>query len=266
MTTDTIGGAYARVLMAGFKGAAKRIEDVDLPRIAYEIGCGEDELHAIIDVEAPKSGFDALGRPRILFEPHVFYRNLPEGLRRGAVAAKLACQSWGQLPYGKESEQYPKLMQALKIHETAALKACSWGRAQILGENHLAAGYASPQEMVVDFTLDEDNHLEAMVRFIKANGLDDELRQHNWAAFARGYNGPQYAKNGYHTKLKAAYEKWSRIKDTPWAPEADPTVAVIPPPPDIEPPPVPMPQPAASGGFFFAALKQVLEALFGRKA
>ncbi len=31
--------------MTGFyKGAAKRIEDVDLPRVAHEIGVGEDEI------------------------------------------------------------------------------------------------------------------------------------------------------------------------------------------------------------------------------
>jgi lysozyme family protein len=38
-----------------------------------------------------------------------------------------------------------------------------------------------------------------------------------------------------------------------------------PPPPDIEPAPVPVPQPAQTSGLF-AALKSLLEALFGRKA
>ncbi len=42
-----------------FKGAAKLIEDKDIPRIAGEIGRGEDELHAIMDVEAGGSGFDS---------------------------------------------------------------------------------------------------------------------------------------------------------------------------------------------------------------
>jgi len=40
----------------------------------------------------------------------------------------------------------------------------------------------------------------------------------------------------------------------------------IPPPPDIEPAPAPVPQPAQPSGFFFVALKNFLEALFGRKA
>lgn len=39
-----------------FKGAAKRIEDVDLPRIGQQIGVGEDVLHALIEVETRGTG------------------------------------------------------------------------------------------------------------------------------------------------------------------------------------------------------------------
>ncbi|PZR94182.1 MAG: hypothetical protein DI537_08820 [Stutzerimonas stutzeri] len=216
-----------------FTGPAKRLDDLDLPRIGAMIGVGEDEIHAFIEVETRGGGFDAQGRPRILFEPHVFYRNLPAGtLRAQAVRAGLACERWGQIAYGKESEQYPKLLRALLIDETAALKACSWGLGQVLGENHVAAGHETVQAMVADFTLDEDNHLEAAIRFIKANGLDDELRRHDWAAFARGYNGPGYRKNGYDTKLAAAFAKWRRIKDTPWSP-GDPPIATSVAPPSV---------------------------------
>lgn len=214
-----------------FIGPAKRLEDLDLPRVGAMIGVGEDEVHAFIEVETKGGGFDAQGRPKILFEPHVFYRCLPAGARRDqAVKAGLACKSWGQLPYGKESEQYPKLLRALLIDETAALKACSWGLGQVLGENHVAAGYETVQAMVADFTLDEDNHLEASIRFIKANGLDDELRRHDWAAFACGYNGPGYKKNGYDTKLAAAFAKWRKIKDTPWSPGDPPIATSVAPP------------------------------------
>lgn len=247
-----------------FIGPAKRLEDLDLPRIGALIGVGEDEVHAFIDVETRGGGFDPQGRPKILFEPHVFYRNLPAGTKRdAAVKAGLACKSWGQIPYGKESEQYGKLQRATSIDETAALKACSWGLGQVLGENHVAAGYETVQAMVADFTLDEDNHLEAAIRFIKANGLDDELRRHDWAAFARGYNGPGYKKNAYDTKLAAAFKRWRKIPDTPWSPggpEAyQPKPGPLPPVPTtgsgVKPPPPPTQPPAPSatapsGGFF----------------
>jgi hypothetical protein len=56
-----------------------------------------------------------------------------------------------------------------------------------------------------------------MIRFIIANGLDDELRRHDWAGFARGYNGSgQVAK--YAGLLAAAFAKWARIPDTPYPP------------------------------------------------
>lgn len=213
--------------MLTFKGPARRIDDLDLPRIGAMIGVGEDEVHAFIEAETRGAGFDAQGRPRILFEPHVFYRNLAGAARDRAVKAGLACADWGQLAYGKESEQYGKLERALRIDESAALKACSWGLGQVLGENHVAAGYATVQAMVADFLLDEDNHLEAAIRFIKANGLDDELRRHDWAAFARGYNGPGYRKNGYDSKLAAAFAKWRKIRDTPWPPAAAPPAEAV---------------------------------------
>lgn len=199
-----------------FRGAARRIDDIDLPRIGAEIGVGEDELHAFLEVESRGAGFDAEGRPKILFEPHVFYRCLPKAKRAAAVRAKLAAPKWGQIAYGKESQQYDRLERAIAIDQTAALKACSWGLTQILGENHHMVGYDNVQAMVKDFMDDEENHVEAMVRYLVAAGIDDDLRAHRWEVVARVYNGPGYRKNSYHTKMAAAFRKWQRIKDTAW--------------------------------------------------
>ncbi|MGX9119615.1 N-acetylmuramidase domain-containing protein [Mesorhizobium sp. BHbsci] len=55
-----------------FKGAARRLDDLDLPKLGARIGVGEDEIHAFLEVETSGHGFDAHGRPIILFEPHVF--------------------------------------------------------------------------------------------------------------------------------------------------------------------------------------------------
>jgi hypothetical protein len=71
--------------MIEFRGPAKRLDDIDLPRIGHEIGVGEDEIHAVLTVESSGSGFDAKGRPKMLFEPHVFYRNL-SGANRDRVS------------------------------------------------------------------------------------------------------------------------------------------------------------------------------------
>lgn len=216
-----------------FIGEAKRIEDLDIPRIGARIGVGEDELHAFMEVEAAGSGFDRQGRPKMLFEPHVFYRNLQGQKRDAAVKAGLAYPRWRR-EYPKDS--YPRLLAAMEIDETAALKSASWGLGQILGENHKLVGYSTPQAMVRAFVEDEEAHLEAIVEFLKAKGLDKHLRAHDWAKVAEGYNGAQYAKHGYHTKLKAAFAKWQKIKDTPWLPAAPTT---LPPLPSNRPPDMP---------------------------
>lgn len=205
-----------------FRGAAKRLDDIDLPRLGATIGVGEDELHAFIDVETRGSGFDDQGRPRILFERHKFYKYVPAAKRAQAVAAGLANAKAGG--YGKESEQYGKLLKAIAIDRQAALYSCSWGLAQIMGFNHKLAGYATVEAMVAAFMVDEESHLAAAVTFIQNCNLDGALRRHDWAAFAKGYNGVNYKINAYDTKLAEAFAKWARIKDTPWPQTAAPTI------------------------------------------
>jgi hypothetical protein len=224
-----------------FAGRAKRLEDLDLPRIGHEIGVGEDEIHAVMEVEAAGSGFDAKGRVKALYEPHIAWR-LSKGETRDLLAkAGLAYPSWRR-DYPDDS--YPRILKAYEIAGDVALMSTSWGLGQIMGFNHGAAGYKSARAMVEDFADDEDNHLEAMIRFIVTNGLDDEIRRHDWVGFARGYNGAGYKANSYDAKLAAAYAKWRKIKDTPWSPgqgaDARPAPAAPLPPPQ----PVPTPQPA----------------------
>ncbi|SFJ67427.1 N-acetylmuramidase family protein [Methylobacterium brachiatum] len=277
-TPAATAAAFARARASDFKGRAVRLADLDLPAAGHLIGVGEDELHAVLEVETAGGGFDKQSRPKMLFEPHVFYRNLVGSDRAYAVQIGIAYERWKAGGYPADS--YPRLTSALNINETAALKAASWGLGQILGENFVAAGYDSPQQMVVAFIEGgESEQLQAMVRFIKANHLDDELRAHNWAAFARGYNGASYAQHGYHTKLAAAFAKWSKIKDTPWSPPQDavgkpvpvPPVEIAPLPPPVPPvfapaprnsgsPALPAPAPApapAKPGFWASALSRL---------
>lgn len=243
--------------LGDFRGRAKRLDDTDLPRIGHRIGVGEDELHALIDVESGGSGFDRLGRPKMLFEPHVFWRNLRGRQRAAAERQGLAYPKWKR-KYPKDS--YPRLKRAIAINQRAALKASSWGSFQILGENYAAAGFASPQAMVKAIMDDEENHLLAAVNFIQSNNLDDELRRHDWRGLARGYNGPGYAKNAYHTRLAAAFRKWQHIPDTPWSPGDEPPPKM----PAERPKPDPAPQPRPKRKSLLGLIADLLKRLFGK--
>lgn len=195
--------------MTSFAGPARRRTAEGMQHAADLIGCELAALKAVIEVETKGSGFDSLGRPRILFEPHVFYRNLTGAKRTAAVKAGLAYRDWKPGAYGPNSAQYPRLAKAMAIDRVAALKACSWGLPQILGENHRAAGFDSVDAMVDAFEEGEDEQLAAMADFVKASKLDGFLRRKQWAAFAKGYNGAGYKANTYDVKLADAYRKHS---------------------------------------------------------
>lgn len=208
-----------------FIGSATKLADTDLPRLGSLIGVGEDEVHAFLDVETNGGGYDREKRPKMLFEPHKFYAHTSGEARSRAVAAGVAYARQGERPYPADS--YPHLLIAIEIDEAAALKSASWGIGQVLGENYVAAGFDSVQNMVACMVSGgEAAQLGAAIAFIKTNHLDDELRAHNWPAFARGYNGPGYSKNGYDVKLAAAYKKWAAIRDTPYPPPSEQTLAM----------------------------------------
>lgn len=212
-----------------FTGPAKRIDDIDLPRIGAEIGVGEDPIHALIEVETSGSGFDRHGRPKMLFEPHKFYKHLSKDPEKRARAVRqgLAYREWGTQKYPKDS--YARLAAAMEIDEHAALMSASWGLGQIMGENYRLAGYKSVEEMVQAFTEDEDNHLEAMIHFVKASGIDDDLRRieqkirrkekitiADVVPIVRTYNGAGYKRNRYDTRFLTALNRWIKIKNTPY--------------------------------------------------
>lgn len=217
--TNKFTDLVADIRRAGWVPMVKppALQDIDIPRIASQMRTGEDELHAVMDVEAPMGGYDSKGRLTILYEPHIAYALSSGATRDRLVAAGLAYAKWGTKPYPKDS--YPRLTAAYDIAPSIALQACSIGRGQVLARNYVAAGFDSPEEMWYTLLVGgEAAHLEAVVSFIIHNHLDDEIRAHNWAAFARGYNGSGYKKNNYDVKLAARYKFWQSKPDTPWSP------------------------------------------------
>ena len=195
-----------------FTGAARKVEPSEIDGLANDLGVEPAAFRAVIAVEAAGSGFDKAGRPKALFERHHFYKHLKDtpGLLASAEAEGLAYPKWGTKPYPKGSDAvYAEIIRACAIEEEAALLSTSWGLGQIMGSNYKLAGCNSVHEMVSEACESEAGQLRQMASFIKKAGLLDELVAKNWAGFAKGYNGPQYAKNQYDQKLAAAYTKFA---------------------------------------------------------
>ncbi|MEO6594993.1 MAG: N-acetylmuramidase family protein [Planctomycetota bacterium] len=173
---------------------------------AKRLGVDVATIKAVADVETSGAAFDALGRPRILFERHYFHR-LTSG-RFDLTHSRVSAKSAGG--YGKFSAQYGKLEEAYALDADAALRSASWGRFQIMGNNFIAAGFSSSPEFVKAMARSEEEHLRAFVSFVRnGSSMAEALRRQNWAAFAKAYNGPGYAKNQYDTKLAAAYARFA---------------------------------------------------------
>ncbi len=180
--------------MYAFVGAATPLSESDVARAAEFLNVDEAAVRAVIEVEAASYGFDAKGRPRILFEPHIFWRELGPGiLRSEAKEAGLAYPRWRRNYPRTMDARYAQLARAMQIDRTAALKSASWGLGQVMGFNYRLAGFDTVDAFVSAMKESEGAHLMAMASFIKNRGLDEALRRHDWAAFARGYNGPGYS-------------------------------------------------------------------------
>ena len=184
-----------------FTGPATRMRDGDIAVAAEALGVEVAAVKAVIDVES-RGGFLADGRPKILFERHLFSRFTDKRFNK-PPHDDIANEAPGGYKGG--AAEYDRLTRAIALDREAALKSASWGAFQILGRNFAAAGYRDVASFCHAMCQSESNQLAAFVGFVRANNLAAALQRHDWAGFAHGYNGPNYTINRYDEKLAAAY-------------------------------------------------------------
>ncbi len=188
----------------------KKLTEYDFEQAAARIGCEVAAIKAVTSVESRGSGFDPEGFPITLFEGHWFHK-----LTKGAYSAShptLSYPKWTRQFYGKSWQQEKaRLQQAIELDRTAGMLSASWGMFQIMGFNHKLCGFADVQSFVNAMCESEGKQLDAFVTFILGANLASALISKNWAAFAKTYNGPEYAKNAYDVKLQAAYKKHAGV-------------------------------------------------------
>jgi hypothetical protein len=200
---DGQGGAQTRaaILSVFTNREAPAVSDAELADFAERCGASLKQLQAVAKVESAGGGFTGEGRPKILFERHYFWR-----LTNG----KHGIQPWSNPKGGGyDADSWAKLCLAACVDPDAAFASCSWGKFQIMGAHWEALAYPSPVSMAYTMRQSEADHYEALVRFIKVNGLQDEMRAlsrdpETCRSFAKAYNGPAYERFKYHTKLAEA--------------------------------------------------------------
>lgn len=188
-----------------FEGKGKPLSESGLTQAAQTLGVEVPALWAVMTVETKGCGFLRDRRPLILFERH-WFRKLT-GRKFDATAPDLSNSVAGG--YGASgAHQYERLQRAIALERNAALESTSWGLGQVMGFNAKAVGFTDVETMVKAMCDAEDAQFQGMVGFVQSNGLSRFLRSGDWSSFARSYNGPDFQKNQYDTKLARAHARY----------------------------------------------------------
>lgn len=196
----------------------KLLSEKDLVDFANEYHLELAAVKAVNALESSGKGFLADGRPKILFEGHVFWRELkkrnidPETLLNDS-SRDVLYKKWTKSMYLGGAREYSRLEKAARLTPSpevseAAYCSASWGSFQIMGYHFRHLGYESIDSWVNKMNEHEREHLKAFGKFLEVHKLIIHLRDRNWAKFAEGYNGPGYKLNNYDEKLKAAYHRY----------------------------------------------------------
>lgn len=204
---------------------APRLTEPDFVGAAAAVGRGAEvsAVMAVAQVEAGgRVGFAADGRPIIRYELHIFHNETggPKGRPGGPYDQTHPHLSQPTLAAGQryhdgtQATEWSLLYGAMILREAAgprriraALLSTSWGMFQVMGFNCAMVGWPDVVGFATDMFASEGNQLRAFLGYVRATGLSPTLIGHNWAAFANGYNGHDYAVNRYDTLIGAAYTR-----------------------------------------------------------
>lgn len=192
------------------------LTEADYREVAADLGVETAAIKAIVEIETGRTrkGFHADGKPVINFDLALFRR---AAARRGVNLSKHqsspALQPVNIRKYGsQQAAQQARFDAAMAIDSVAAIESTFWGMFQIGGFNWKLSGAPSRDAFVRKMCQSEYDQLRLFADYMTNTGLVKHLKTRNWAAFARIYNGPSYAARGYHTRMAAAYRRFSKEK------------------------------------------------------
>lgn len=184
------------------------LTEADFQLVAEELDVEVAAIKAVVEIEAGKAmkGFWAPGIPVINFDRSMYNKY------RSKVASTSGATG-EKVPSGLSGyalKEWTELITARKTNAQGANMGTFWGMFQIGGFNYKLCGCSSVDEFVKRMAYSELEQLQLFAVFITNSGMVSSLRKKDWSTFARKYNGPSYAKRGYHTKMAKAYAKYSK--------------------------------------------------------
>lgn len=198
-------------------GYGTKITEAHYEKLAADLNVEKEVLKAVAMVESKGKGFinDKTGRRRakILLERHKMYKHLKRKISQERLSSlvqkhpRIIYSEAGG--YGSEQEQFRKLEIAKSIDEAVAIKSCSWGEFQVLGEYFNDGGYSTPQELEIAMnqcSLQQFLYFQKFLKITKPQVVKN-MRVKNWKKIAFYYNGSGYRINAYDVKMECEYER-----------------------------------------------------------
>ncbi|MCO6386555.1 N-acetylmuramidase domain-containing protein [Aliihoeflea sp. 40Bstr573] len=183
--------------------------------VSRAFGLDADALAAVASVESDlvaHAMIDGRREPLIRLEGHYFDRRLSGAAQAKARAAGLASPIAGAIRNpASQVARWAMLARARAIDARAADESTSWGMGQVMGAHWAWLGFGSVEALVTEARSGTEGQLRLMARYIEKAGLADALSRRDWAAFARGYNGPGFARNAYDVKVASAHARLARL-------------------------------------------------------
>jgi hypothetical protein len=162
---------------------------------------------AVLVAESRGAAFGSDGRLIIRFEAHIFLHYCSDQSKARAEQCfrfdptltyrEPRQQMWRRDPNGdwqichtgQQADEWIVFDFARQIDDNAALMAISMGAPQVMGFNYATVGYPNVHAMFDAFRSSERSQIESLFRFMEVNGLVDSVRNKEFRAFAKGYNG-----------------------------------------------------------------------------
>lgn len=185
-----------------------KLTDEDFRIVARKLGVETAAIKAVVSIEAGAAmkGFWAPGIPVINFDRSMYNRFRSKAPDKSGAKGETVPEGLS----GYALKEWTQLINARKSNAQGANMGTFWGMFQIGGFNYRLCGCESVDEMVRLMAYSELEQLELFATFITNAGMLQDLKNKNWAGFARKYNGASYARRGYHTKMANAYARFRK--------------------------------------------------------
>jgi hypothetical protein len=181
--------------------SVKKFTHDDIVLIANQHSLEPLLLEAFVEVYAPGSGFLEDGRPKVIFQHHIFWKNLLPAYRtrfkrrKFKMLAVMHRDILHPVPATSVSVSYlsehNKLDKATGIDSDAALRSALWGRFMLPGEAFISAGFLTIGDFVAAHQKNETEQLSAFMNSLasitfKGKNLIGHLQDQNLQQFAEG--------------------------------------------------------------------------------